>query len=645
MSIKLLDKDSVQYFYSMQNQLKDHIYKRSQNYFDSAKKTRNSINIPRQLEEYNAAMKDVLLHNLGGIPFDDTPLNARVTSTHQFEDYKIENVIFNSRKNVYVTGSMYIPNGITKPTGAVLFLSGHSDDARAYPAYQTVCDTLAKVGLIVFAIDPPGQLERVSYYDADAGKYVIEPCIYDHDAYGVPTVATGKFLERYFLCDQMRAVDYMLTRPEIDPDKIGVTGNSGGGTQTMAMMAFDDRIAAAAPGTFVTSRESYMYSGNPQDSEQIWYGMTELGYDHISPIMHFAPKPLAILSVNYDFFTIEGTRDTVAEAQRFYDMYGKKDDLHWFRDDYGHAYTPYLAQRAAEFFAKYLLGKDIAVTECNCTLKPESTFYNTKSGKVIGEIPDAVSIHHESNAIAERLLQKRNSLDPEERLSRAAEWLEEKVYSYRSPYDFFLRKLNVIDDGSIVTTPIMWHSQKDLFNFGFMIRPSGSDERELPVIIAIWEDGCSAIDAHEDFIRFKLAQGYQVLVLDVSGMGYIEAANINDGNIRGQYKTLYKLCCDLMYISDSLVALRSHDVLRAIEMLGEVFGKKEQDITLYCCGSHGIYGVIAAFLNQNVNVIYDNVPTSLYDQLIKPWGRAYNNDLPLIMPQMLKYFDIGELMR
>ena len=76
------------------------------------------------------------------------------------------------------------------------------------------------------------------------------------------------------------------------------------------------------------------------------------------------------------------------------------------------------------------MGKHIAVTECNCTLKPVSTFYNTKSGKVIGEIPDAVSIPHESNAIAERLLQKRNSLDPEERLSRAAEWLEEKVYSY-----------------------------------------------------------------------------------------------------------------------------------------------------------------------------------------------------------------------
>ena len=169
----------------------------------------------------------------------------------------------------------------------------------------------------------------------------------------------------------------MLTRPEIDPKKIGVTGNSGGGTQTMAMMAADDRIAAAAPATFVTSREAYMYSGEPQDSEQIWYGITEAGYDHINPIMTFAPKPLAILTVNYDFFALEGTRDTVIEAQRFYDMYGKRENLYWFRDDALHEYTPYLQRCAAKFFAKHLLGKDVEIDNSLYEMKPMEEYLHS----------------------------------------------------------------------------------------------------------------------------------------------------------------------------------------------------------------------------------------------------------------------------
>lgn len=135
------------------------------------------------------------------------------------------------------------------------------------------------------------------------------------------------------------------------------------------------------------------------------------------------------------------------------------------------------------------------------------------------------------------------------------------------------------------------------------------------------------------------------MVLDVSGVGYIEAAPINDGHIKAQYKTLYKLCCDLLFMNDSMVALRSWDVLRAIEMLKCVFNLSDSDITLYCNGNYGIYGVVAAFINQNVNVIYDNVMKSVKESMIMSWGHKYNDDLSLIMPEMLKYFDYNELMR
>ena len=646
MDIELMSEASVRYYYCMNTQLKDHIYKRAQNYFDAAKKTRSEIYVKEQLEEYNRKQREKFINGIGGIAWDRAPLDAKITSVKEYEHYNIENIIFCSRKDTYVTGSMYIPHGLTKPTGAVLFLHGHSADTRHYPAYQSACDTLARAGLIVFAIDPVGQGERVSYFDSEKNEYIIPPCTDDHDCAGVPAVATGKFIQRYFLSDEMRAVDYMLTRPEIDPKKIGVTGNSGGGTQTMAMMAADDRIAAAAPATFVTSREAYMYSGEPQDSEQIWYGITEAGYDHINPIMNFAPKPLAILTVNYDFFALEGTRDTVIEAQRFYDMYGKRENLYWFRDDALHEYTPYLQRCAAKFFAKHLLGKDVEIDNSLYEMKPIEVFYNTKSGRVRGEIEGARFLYDENNDVARNQFDERHSLPGAARLIEAEAWLREKVYANRIPYDFFIRKLETYKTEKYITAPIFWHSQKDLFNFAFLIRATENESKRLPVIVAVWEDGTKKIAEHEEWIAQKCSEGYEVMVLDVSGVGYIQADKINAHDIKAKYGTMYKLCSDLLYMGDSMTALRSYDVLRAVDMLHEVYGLEYGEITIYCESKYGVYGMIAAFLNRETGVIYgDDLLENVFEQEIKPFAKAYYDDLAVLMPGMLKYFDYDELKR
>lgn len=646
MSINLMSEASVRYYYCMNTQLKEHIYRRAQNYFDVAKKRRSEIYVKEQLESYKREQRAKFIESMGGIAWDKAPLDAKITSVKKYEHYDMENIVFCSRRNTYVTGSMYIPHGLKGPSGAVLFLHGHSDDTRHYPAYQSACDTLARAGLIVFAIDPVGQGERVSYYDENANDYIIQPCIYDHDCAGIPAMATGKLIQRYFLSDEMRAVDYMLTRPEIDPKRIGVTGNSGGGTQTMAMMAADDRIAAAAPATFVTSRESYMYSGEPQDSEQIWYGLTEAGYDHIDPIINFAPKPLAILTVNYDFFTIEGTRDTVREAERFYEIYGKRDDIYWFRDDALHEYTPYLQCCAAKFFAKYLLGKDIDIDNGDYKIRPQEDFNNTHSGRVRGELADARFLHDENIDVAQALFEARHELSSAERLAVAESWLRDKVFSYRTPYDFFIRRLAQAKDEKYITSPIFWHSQKDLFNFAFLIRHREYEGIRLPVIIALWENGTKAISEHEAWIESKCADGYEVMVLDVSGEGYISVDNINAEDIKAQYGTMYKLCCDLLFMRDSITALRSYDVLRSIAMLQEVYGLTSNDITLHCESRYGVYGIIAAFLNKNVAVEYgEGLLESVFDSCIKPFAMPYNDELSVIMPEMLKYFDYNEIMR
>ena len=346
-----------QYTRTSYEQLKDFVYHEQEKLFEYGERRRASINDVNQLKAYNEEMRTLWLEKIGGIDFPVSSLDAKVTSRLEQSDYTIESIIYCSRPHTYVTGSLYLPKGSPFPAPAILFLCGHHEESRMADEYQMVCDTLAKAGLIVFAIDPIGQGERANFYDPKTDTYLIKRTTSDHDACGIPSTATGQFLQRFFLCDEMRAVDYMLTRPEIDPKRIGITGNSGGGTQTLAMMAADDRIAAAAPGTFVTTRKEYMYSGQAQDAEQIWPGITAFGFDHVTPFMIFSPRPVAILATKYDFFPIEGTRETFSQAKQFYHMYGKEDNLRLYEDKFTHCYTPQLAVWAAEFFTEIFLNE------------------------------------------------------------------------------------------------------------------------------------------------------------------------------------------------------------------------------------------------------------------------------------------------
>ena len=146
------------------------------------------------------------------------------------------------------------------------------------------------MGIQNIAMDPTGQGERKNFYDTETGKVVVPNSVPDHDCCGVPSLTTGRFLTWYFLSDQLAAVDYMLTRPEIDPRRIGVTGCSGGGVQSLLSMTVDDRIAAAAPATFLSTRREIQYTCQSQDSEQIWRGGTTPAFP-APPVLGWTTPP------------------------------------------------------------------------------------------------------------------------------------------------------------------------------------------------------------------------------------------------------------------------------------------------------------------------------------------------------------------
>src|SRR5581483_9033849 len=140
--------------------------------------------------------------------------------------------------------------------------------------------------------------------------------------------------------------------------RIGVTGNSGGGTQTTWLMLLEPRLVAAAPGTFITRRREYLWTGQAQDAEQIILGGTAQGIDHEDFLIAFAPRPVRVLAVAYDFFNLEGTVTTVERARRIYRVLGHEANLDLVHTPSGHCYHPVLARASTEFFVRHLRSGD-----------------------------------------------------------------------------------------------------------------------------------------------------------------------------------------------------------------------------------------------------------------------------------------------
>jgi len=609
---------------------------------------------PEALETHNKEVRRKFLEGLGSIPESDCPLDAKITKTDDMGDYTMEQVVFCVRPGIYATATMYIPKGLTEPSPAILFVCGHSPAGRMRDIYQIASRTLVQAGLIVFELDPMGQGERSNYYDAETDSYLIDRAVPDHDAIGVPAFATGRSLECYFLSDQKRALDYMCTRPEIDPKRLGMTGISGGGTQTSAMILFDDRLAAASPGTFLTTRREIMYTGMAQDSEQIWPGISRHGIDHADVLLQMAPRPINLLAAQYDYFPIEGTREIVDEAKRFYEMYDKGDSIHLFEDRSIHTYSRNMAVSAAAFFTEVFYGEKRTVDNSALEAFPEEFMYATKTGEVLTGVEDAKSVMDEVREYAAELREKRMALPEEKRRELAKQWLQEKVMQYRLPVAFNPRFHNPgnsnvwLQSDGYCAMGISWWSQRRLFSYGTLIRAASNEKNDqLPTVIAIWRDGTRKTAEHEKWIRSKCDEGKQVLVLDASGVGSNEQhLYLPTRSYKEAYGTLYRICCDLIYCDDSLAAMRIYDVLRCIEMLGAYFGIDEENITLYCDDPEGVYGVAAGFLNEKVAMEYGGaLLTNFEKEIIGQRALRYDDTLSIVLPGMLEYFDFDELMR
>ena len=187
-----------------------------------------------------AEVRARILSLIGGLPDYRGPLNARVMKTTRREGFAIDHVLFESLPGYVVTANLYRPDRQGKHP-AILMSMGHWDSGKA--AGQLLSANLARKGFVVLAYDPVGQGERQQAYDTRMGRSLIGGPTEQHFSNGAAAILMGQSVARYFIHDGMRAIDYLVARPDVDPERIGATGCSGGGTQATYIAALDALFA------------------------------------------------------------------------------------------------------------------------------------------------------------------------------------------------------------------------------------------------------------------------------------------------------------------------------------------------------------------------------------------------------------------
>ena len=627
-------------FTDLDNALYHHYAAEAFKLLDKREKEISKLKTKTDWEKRQEKVKKILQKIVGPFP-EKTPLNAQVTGIIQKKNYRVEKIIFESHPEFYVTAAIFIPNKLKGKTAAILFPIGHTGIAFRSKHYQKTIINLVNKGFVVLTWDPIGQGERLGYFNQDIGKSIIGGSTMEHSYPGMQCLLSGSSFARYEIWDGIRAVDYLYNRPEVDTNRIGITGISGGATQSAYIAVFDDRIYATAPECWVTSYRRLFQSWAPQDAEQNLFYELLYGIDHADFLEVLAPKPVLQITTTWDFFSIQGAKETEQEVKKIYKLFGAQNNFHRTEDDAKHSITKKNSETKFAFFQKFLnLPGDSIYYDVDYLTEKELQV--TETGQIStsfgGETVFSLNKKETVNLL-NKIKEDRTNIESHlQNVVRTAK----KLSGYRKPVNID----NIIFSGRY---------QRN----GYAIEKYSIDGEDgdypIPFLLFVpkikkgtpimyLDDEGKKIHANiGGEIEMLVKQGYPVLVPDLVGFGELypsfngwEKINSNLGYDPG------KLWYSPLLIGRSIVGIQSGDIERLVIYLKQYSGLKADKIIGIAKGNCTTSLLHAEAFEKSFSQIILINPLISYESIVM--NKYYYADaVPPFVYGALKSYDLPDL--
>lgn len=616
---------------------------------------RDLLRTTGDVEARNAFVREKLLLMLGGFP-ERNPLRATTVKVAQKDGYKVENVMFCSRPDFWVTGNLYVPTSGNGPFPGIISPCGHYPLARMISAYQSAYISLVKSEFVVLAYDPIGQGERREYWNPATDITEVGGPVFEHSMPGQELVLLGQTLTGYFVWEGMRAIDYLMSRPEVDLQKIGCAGHSGGGTMTKFISVADSRVKCAAILEGGTANNWKTRSVGLGDIEQNLFPAAIYGIDNVDLHVAVAPRPLLAAIEHYsDGF------DKAADAIRVrYKQLGAEDHFDTVAADDPHSWSPKLRLATTDWFCRWFYGRkgpsEIAGYEVSrpedlyCT--PEGSLRYSKKGMTIFSI-----IAEKGAALPPQLKSPQSKAEVAAYRSRVREQirsllrLENVATAGSQPLG--VRSVGVTLREGYQIEKIEMLSEPGIYIPMWVFVPERSSG-VLPTVLYLNDEGmqvdgmefegAEASGLQPGVLDEMVRRGYLVIAADVRGIGQTSVRRMSSLSC-GEFGQLFDAETEMAYASwwmnESLMGMRVWDVMRCVDYATQRKDADHQHLHVIGKGRAGLWCLHAAALDERIQSLMCVDSLLSYRSLTQVDRYLYGGDV--FVPEILQHLDLPQV--
>ena len=611
------------------------VQKMHEQYNERRSELAKALESPKGTGRYINGVRQKFQSLLGEFPAR-SPLNPIITGTLHREGYKIEKMIYESFPNHHVTANLYIPDGNKKYPAALLFC-GHENESKATISYQKAAILFAKHGFVVLAIDPISQSERFQLTNGD-GKSLTRGGTTAHTLLNEGSNLVGTSTPAYELWDNIRGLDYLVSRPEVDTSRIGCLGNSGGGMQTIYFAGYENRVKVLAPCSYLANRERTLEISGPAD------GCAQIpreGKEHLELsdyLIASAPKPILVLAGRYDFIDYSGTLLAYSDLKKIYASLHQADKVKLFTYDDGHGISKPKREAAVTWFRKWLCNDSTKITEDNLDTLSEKDLQCTNTGQINSSFPNEVTIPDHNIFLFNNLQVCRNNF-----LKQDVKTIKTQIAKLLS-LDMTNHEINIERVGDATNGDIVFHKM--------IIRKKNKiplpvlelrNKNQKPVKVITWfsENGKTELADSTSLMQSYLNKNYAVLLCDVSGTG--ETADNPELNDKKYYNKEYRNAMLALHIGLPMVGVRTSDILTLMEFINSVPAYKNIPVEVNATGFVTVAAIHAALFSSRIDELNLCNGIETYKAILE--NPVEKNWYSYVINEVLKYYDLPDLVK